>query len=76
MRKLLPLLILCAALPLTLAAQDNSADTPKPKPPEQDKSVPALEKPGMADPETAPKPAVKKAPVRRAQDRSQRRPRR
>lgn len=63
MRKLLPLLILCAALPLTLAAQDNSTDTPKPKPPEQDKSVPALEKPGMAAPETAPKPAVKKAPA-------------
>ena len=63
MRKLLPFLILSAALPLTLAAQDNSTDTPKPKPPEQDKSVPALEKPGMAAPETAPKPAVKKAPA-------------
>ena len=64
MRKLLPFLILCAALPLTLAAQDNSTDTPKPKPPEQDKSVPALEKPGMAPatPETA-APPVKKAPA-------------
>jgi peptidyl-prolyl cis-trans isomerase SurA len=64
MRKLLPFLILCAALPLTLAAQDNSTDTPKPKPPEQDKSVPALEKPAMAPatPETAAPPA-KKAPA-------------
>jgi peptidyl-prolyl cis-trans isomerase SurA len=62
MRKLLPLLALCAAMPLTLAAQDNSADTPKPKPPEQDKSAPALEKPGMAAPETT-APPVKKAPA-------------
>jgi peptidyl-prolyl cis-trans isomerase SurA len=65
MRKLLPFLILCAALPLTVAAQDNSTDTPKPKPPEQDKSVPALEKPGMAPatPETAASPVKKKAPA-------------
>jgi peptidyl-prolyl cis-trans isomerase SurA len=65
MRKLLPFLALCAAMPFTLAAQDNSADTPKPKPPEsQDKSTPALEKPGMAAPETTPPPAhvTKKAP--------------
>ncbi|HEY2352870.1 MAG TPA: peptidylprolyl isomerase [Candidatus Acidoferrum sp.] len=67
MRKVLPFLALCASLPFTLAAQDNSADAPKPKPPEtQDKSgAPTLEKPGTAPaiPEKAPAPALKKAPA-------------
>jgi peptidyl-prolyl cis-trans isomerase SurA len=64
-RFLLPgvLLALCATLPL--AAQDNSADAPKPKPAEtQNKQdQPALEKPGMAAPEPEPaKPLAKKIP--------------
>jgi peptidyl-prolyl cis-trans isomerase SurA len=64
MRKLLLLAALWAALPLTIIAQDNSADSPKPKPAEpQDKtSTPALEKPGLAPPtpETTPAPVAKK----------------
>jgi peptidyl-prolyl cis-trans isomerase SurA len=63
MRKLLLFVALCGALPLSVFAQDNnSSDTPAPKPPAQDKSTPTLEKPAMAPdtPETAPKPAAKK----------------
>jgi peptidyl-prolyl cis-trans isomerase SurA len=63
MRKLLLFVALCGALPLSALAQDNnSSDTPAPKPPAQDKSTPTLEKPAMAPdtPETAPKPAPKK----------------
>ncbi|MDP9146507.1 MAG: peptidylprolyl isomerase [Acidobacteriota bacterium] len=56
---------LCGALPLV--AQDNSADSPQPKPPAtQNKSdEPALEKPGMAPPSDNPAPAKgpAKAPV-------------
>ncbi len=49
MRKLLVFLALCGALPITILAQDNSANTPQPKPADtQDKSTPTLEKPGMA----------------------------
>jgi peptidyl-prolyl cis-trans isomerase SurA len=66
MRKLLIFLALCGALPVTMTGQDNSADTPQPKPAEtQDKSTPTLEKPGMAPatPETTKPPALaKKAP--------------
>src|ERR1700692_2387002 len=66
MRKLLFFLALCGALPITILAQDNSANTPQPKPAEtQDKSTPTLEKPGMAPatPETTKPPALaKKAP--------------
>jgi peptidyl-prolyl cis-trans isomerase SurA len=66
MRKLLLFLAFCGALPITVLAQDNSANTPQPKPADtQDKSTPALEKPGMAPatPETAPaKVPVKKVP--------------
>src|ERR1700720_2296921 len=64
MRKLLLFLALCGALPITILAQDNSATTPQPKPADtQNKSTPALEKPGMAPatPETAAAP-VKKSP--------------
>ena len=64
MRKLLLFVALCGTLPVTIMAQDNSADTPQPKPPAtQDKSGgPVLEKPGMtpATPETAPAPAAKR----------------
>ncbi|MDP9338309.1 MAG: peptidylprolyl isomerase [Acidobacteriota bacterium] len=62
MRKLLLFVALCGTLPIAALAQDNSADTPAPKPPAQDKSTPTLEKPEMAPatPETAPKPAAKK----------------
>jgi len=67
MRKLLLFLAFCGALPITILAQDNSANTPQPKPADtQDKSTPTLEKPGMAPatPETAPaKPPVKKVPT-------------
>src|SRR6202790_2898786 len=66
MRKLLVFLALCGALPITILAQDNSANTPQPKPADtQDKSIPALEKPGMAPvtPETAPAPAKKTPPA-------------
>jgi peptidyl-prolyl cis-trans isomerase SurA len=72
MRKLLLFAALCGvlaltALPIVTVAQDNSADTPAPKPPAtQDKSgIPTLEKPGMAPatPETTPKPAAKKPPT-------------
>jgi len=68
MRKLLLFLAFCGALPIAIRAQDNSANTPQPKPADtQDKSTPTptLEKPGMAPatPETeAAKPPVKKAP--------------
>src|ERR1700716_2435686 len=64
MRKLLVFLAFCGALPSTILAQDSSASTPQPKPADtQDKSTPALEKPGMAPapPETAAAP-VKKSP--------------
>jgi peptidyl-prolyl cis-trans isomerase SurA len=64
MRKLLLFLAFCGALPIVVLAQDNSANTPQPKPADtQDKSTPTLEKPGMAPvtPETAPaKPPAKK----------------
>src|ERR1700680_1758418 len=66
MRKLLVFLAFCGALPITILAQDNSANTPQPKPADtQDKSTPALEKPGMAPatPETAPAPAKKAPPA-------------
>jgi peptidyl-prolyl cis-trans isomerase SurA len=67
MRKLLLFVALCGALPAAISAQDNSADTPQPKPPAtQDQSpVPALEKPGMAPatPDAKPAPALKKVPV-------------
>src|ERR1700736_5938679 len=65
MRKLLVFLALCGALPITILAQDNSANSPQPKPADtQDKSTPALEKPGMAPatPETSPAPAKKTPP--------------
>ena len=65
MHKLLLFLAFCGALPITILAQDNSANTPQPKPADrQDKSTPALEKPGMAPatPETAPAPAKKSPP--------------
>jgi peptidyl-prolyl cis-trans isomerase SurA len=69
MRKFLLFVTLCGALPLALLAQDNSANTPQPKPPAtQDKSgtqssKPTLEPAGMAAPDTTtPAPAVKKAP--------------
>src|ERR1700719_3790082 len=64
MRKLLLFLAFCGVLPIAILAQDNSANTPQPKPAEtQDKSTPALEKPGMAPatPET-PSASVKKSP--------------
>ena len=67
MRKLLLFLALCGVLPITILAQDNSANTPQPKPADtQDKSTPTLEKPGMAPatPETAPaKLPAKKTPA-------------
>jgi peptidyl-prolyl cis-trans isomerase SurA len=67
MRKLLLFLAFCGALPITIVAQDNSANTPQPKPADtQDKSTPTLEKPGMAPatPETAPaKLPAKKTPA-------------
>jgi peptidyl-prolyl cis-trans isomerase SurA len=66
MRKLLVYLALCGVLPLVSAAQDNSANTPQPKPADtQDKSTPTLEKPGMAPatPETAPAPGKKTPPA-------------
>ena len=67
MRKLLLFLAFCGALPITVLAQDNSANTPQPKPADtQDKSTPTLEKPGMAPatPETAPaKLPAKKTPA-------------
>ncbi|HEX3543617.1 MAG TPA: SurA N-terminal domain-containing protein, partial [Candidatus Acidoferrum sp.] len=66
MRKLLLFFALFSALPAMILAQDNSANTPQSKPADsQDKSTPALEKPGMAPatPETTPPPApAKKAP--------------
>jgi peptidyl-prolyl cis-trans isomerase SurA len=66
MRKLLLFFALFSALPVAVVAQDNSANTPQPKPADsQDKSTPALEKPGMAPatPETTPPPTpAKKAP--------------
>src|SRR6195256_648633 len=64
MRKLLVFLAFCGALPSTILAQDSSANSPQPKPADtQDKSTPALEKPGMAPatPETPAAP-VKKSP--------------
>jgi peptidyl-prolyl cis-trans isomerase SurA len=67
MRKLLLYLAFCGALPVTIQAQDNSANSPQPKPADtQDKSTPTLEKPGMAPatPETAPaKLPAKKTPA-------------
>jgi peptidyl-prolyl cis-trans isomerase SurA len=66
MRKLLVFLAICGALPITILAQDNSANNPQPKPADtQDKSPPALEKPGMAPatPETAAAPAKKTPPA-------------
>src|ERR1700730_2588318 len=63
MRKLILFLALCGALPITMVAQDNTTDTPQPKPADtQDKSTPALEKPGMAPatPETTKPPATAK----------------
>jgi peptidyl-prolyl cis-trans isomerase SurA len=57
---------LCGALSVSTLAQDSSSsDTPAPKPPAQDKSTPALEKPEMAPdvPETAAKPTAKKPVV-------------
>ena len=67
MRKLLLFLAFCGTLPIGILAQDNSANTPQPKPADkQEKSTPALEKPGMApatpETETA-KPPVKKTPT-------------
>jgi len=66
MRKLLLFLTFCGTLPIGILAQDNSANTPQPKPADrQDKSTPALEKPGIAPatPETAPAPTpAKKSP--------------
>ena len=63
MRKLLLIMAFCATLPTAVVGQDNSANTPQPKPAEtQDKSTPTLEKPGMA-PETPPAPA--KAPAKK-----------
>ncbi|HSY32513.1 MAG TPA: peptidylprolyl isomerase [Verrucomicrobiae bacterium] len=67
MRKLLLFLAFCGGLPIAILAQDNSANTPQPKPADtQDKSTPTLEKPGMAPatPETAPaKLPAKKTPA-------------
>ena len=67
MRKLLLFLAFCGVLPVAILAQDNSANTPQPKPADtQDKSTPTLEKPGMAPatPETAPaKLPAKKTPA-------------
>ena len=67
MRKLLLFLAFCGVLPIAILAQDNSANTPQPKPADtQDKSMPTLEKPGMAPatPETAPaKLPAKKTPT-------------
>jgi peptidyl-prolyl cis-trans isomerase SurA len=67
MRKLLLFLAFCGLLPIAILAQDNSANTPQPKPADtQDKSTPTLEKPGMAPatPETAPaKTPAKKTPA-------------
>ena len=67
MRKLLLFLAFCGVLPIAILAQDNSANTPQPKPADtQDKSTPTLEKPGMAPatPETAPaKLPAKKTPA-------------
>src|ERR1700692_1038411 len=67
MRKLLLFLAFCGALPITILAQDTSANTPHPKPADtQDKSTQTLEKPGMAPatPETAPaKLPAKKTPA-------------
>jgi peptidyl-prolyl cis-trans isomerase SurA len=66
MRKLLLFFALFSALPVAILAQDNSANTPQPKPADSpDKSTPALEKPGMAPttPEATPAPTpAKKAP--------------
>src|SRR6202045_1789809 len=65
MRKLLVFLALCGALPITILAQDNSANSPQLKPADtQDKSTPALEKPEMAPatPATSPAPAKKTPP--------------
>ncbi len=67
MRKLFLFLAFCGVLPIAILAQDNSANTPQPKPADtQDKSTPTLEKPGMAPatPETAPtKLPAKKTPA-------------
>jgi peptidyl-prolyl cis-trans isomerase SurA len=67
MRKSLLFLAFCGVLPIAILAQDNSANTPQPKPADtQDKSTPTLEKPGMAPatPETAPaKLPAKKTPA-------------
>src|SRR6202790_3967044 len=67
MRKLLLFLAVCVGQPVAILAQDNSANTPQPKPADtQDKSTPTLEKPGMApaapETETA-KPPAKKTPA-------------
>jgi len=63
MRKLLLFMAFCGTLPIAVVGQDNSANTPQPKPVDtQDKSTPTLEKPGMA-PETPPGPA--KAPAKK-----------
>src|ERR1700737_4010124 len=66
MRKLLLFLAICGVIPIAILAQDNPANTPQPKPADnQDKSTPGLEKPGMAPatPETAPAPARKTPPA-------------
>src|ERR1700676_4154417 len=67
MRKLLLFLAVCVGQPVAILAQDNSANTPQPKPADtQDKSTPTLEKPGMAPgaPETeTTKPPAKKTPA-------------
>jgi peptidyl-prolyl cis-trans isomerase SurA len=67
MPKSLLFLAFCGVLPIAILAQDNSANTPQPKPADtQDKSTPTLEKPGMAPatPETAPaKLPAKKTPA-------------
>jgi len=67
MRKSLLFLAFCGVLPIAILAQDNSANTPQPKPADtQDKSTPTLEKPGMAPatPGTAPaKLPAKKTPA-------------
>src|SRR6202045_1271965 len=67
MRKSLLFLAFCGVLPIAILAQDNSANTPQPKPADtQDKSTPTLEKPGIAPaaPETAPaKLPAKKTPA-------------
>jgi peptidyl-prolyl cis-trans isomerase SurA len=63
MRKLLLFMAFCGTLPIAVVGQDNSANTPQPKPADtRDKSTPTLEKPGMA-PETPPEPA--KAPAKK-----------